>query len=80
MTGESHGQRLEAARLHVGLDMHDLWLGYFSIGGSGTQAEIAAYLGGSNGFDGHQHDVLVQALNDRYTELDQNHPVPYLSD
>jgi hypothetical protein len=73
----SRARALEAARDVLGLTVSQLWLAYFGLGGNLLPAAISAALSGDVDLGDHDHDVLVQALNDRFSDLDQNHPLAY---
>lgn len=59
---------LERARRESGLELTDLFVAYFGLGGTADLPTVAAHLGGAP-MDGHQHDVVVHALNERFIEL-----------
>ena len=74
---------LRTAMGQAELGLQELWLRYLALGGTATAEEVEAHVDGrrGGGFDGDghlQHDTLVQALNERFMEMDLNHPVPYL--
>ena len=46
-------------------------------GGTTTRAGLARFLRGDEQLGSGQHDVLAHALNERFVELDMDHPVPY---
>jgi hypothetical protein len=71
---------LEHARRAVGLSLDDLWMRYFALGGMSTSLEIEAYLLGALVAPPHEHDLIAVALNERYSELGGDHPVPYRGD
>lgn len=71
---------LEAARVEVGLTPGELWFRYFELGGMSTALEIDAYLHGALTPTTHDRDLLAAALNERFTELGGDHPVPYTDD
>jgi hypothetical protein len=71
---------LEQARQDVGMSVDDLWMRYFALGGMSTALEIEAYLLGALLASSHDHDVLAVALNERFSELGGDHPVPYRGD
>lgn len=66
-----------AGRVDLGISARDLWVGYFSLGGNGTQAEVDDWLSGAVPLPAREHNLLAQTLNDRYTDIGRNHPVPY---
>ena len=74
---ERLGGVLEQARRNVGLSHGELWLRYFALGGMCTAFEVEAILYGALEPSAHDHDVIVQALNERFAEIGENHPVPY---
>ena len=67
----------EATRLDAGLTESDLWLRYFELGGMSPPATVESFMDGTTEPTDRDHDVLAQALNERFTELGRNHPVPY---
>lgn len=71
---------LERARRKVGMSIDDLWMRYFALGGMSTALEIEAYLLGALLPADHDHDVIAVALNERFSELGGDHPVPYSGD
>ena len=64
-------------RRRLGLSAVALWIGYFAIGGNGTPADVEAWLSGAATPTAEDHDLLAQALNDKFTEWGMNHPVRY---
>ncbi len=60
-----------------GLTVSELWIRYFGLGGTGTPADLRRYVRGQAGLPVGQHDVVVQAINERLDEMDLKHPVPY---
>ena len=70
---------LERARRESGLSRNDLWLRYFALGGMTDPLQLEAVLHGALLAGDHDHDQIAHALNERFTELGRNHPVPYRS-
>jgi len=68
---------LEAAREQLDISLGDLWGSYFALGGSSSLAAVGRHLAGDDQMSDVQHDVLVQALNERFQDRDMNHPVAY---
>jgi hypothetical protein len=62
-------QDFEEARRDVGLSQDELWMRYFALGGCAMPAEFEAYVVGALTPEHGDHDVLVQALNERSMEL-----------
>ena len=71
---------LDQARREAGLTQGELWLRYFGLGGMTPALEVEAILYGALSPTDHDHDVVVHALNERFTELGLNHPVAYSED
>lgn len=71
---------LEQGRIGSGLSLGELFLRYFELGGMSSALQLEAFLYHALEPTTHDHDVVAQALNERYVELGGNHPVPYWSD
>lgn len=67
---------LDAARQQAGMSFQDLWIAYFALGGTALPDEVRAYLGGGP-VASMDYDVLAQAINERFLDMGDNHPVPY---
>ena len=74
------GAALDNARQLADVSVRDLWMRYFALGGTASRANLSALLRGDREFGEDQYDVLVHAINERFVELDMNHPVPYAAD
>lgn len=72
--------RLDAARRDAGLSHAELFLRYFELGGMSDALRLEAICYGALEASTHDGDVIAQTLNERFTELDRNHPVPYSDD
>ena len=72
--------RLEQARRELGMSVGDLWWRYFALGGSGTELEMEAMLFQALIPALSDRDVLAVALNERFSELGADHPIPYSDD
>ena len=68
---------LEAARGMLGLSVLQLWVDYVGLGGSLRPAAVRAALSGRLPLSDHDHDVLVQALNEIFSDRGENHPLAY---
>jgi hypothetical protein len=79
LTDDPVAPTLQAALVHSELTLAELWLRYFALGGTASAVEMTAYVQGlgDGGFDDAQHDVLVQSFNERFMEMDLDHPLPY---
>lgn len=68
---------LDRARREADLTQGQLWLRYFGLGGMSPELEVEAILYGALEPTSLDRDRIVHALNERFTELGRNHPVPY---
>ena len=68
---------LATAREDAGLSQDQLWMRYFALGGMSGPLELDAIVHRALETTVHDRDVVVHALNERFTELGRNHPVPY---
>ncbi|MFE2123540.1 hypothetical protein ACFW9U_23135 [Rhodococcus aetherivorans] len=64
-----HRHRFLAALRAAGLEVEELWLRYFALGGEAGRVEIEAYLNGLLPLPALQHDLLAHAINERLDEL-----------
>jgi len=71
---------LDTYRQEAGLSHGELWLRYFEIGGMSTGFELETFLYGLVTPTSHDHDVIAHALNERFSELGEDHPVAYLEE
>lgn len=74
------GDFLEQARRQAGLSQGDLWFRYFGLGGMSSALEMEAYLYGALKASDRDRDLIAVALNERFSELGGDHPVPYTDD
>ncbi len=79
VTQQQHprGSMLRAGQDHLGLSLHDVWLGYISVGGNAPLREVQGWLTGLAEPGDDDHDLMAQALNDRFVDQGLNHPVAY---
>jgi hypothetical protein len=77
MAHDPRSGSLDAARSLLGLSVLELWFDYMGLGGNLTPVELQATLTRGEQLDDREHDVLAQALNERFVEQDENHPVAY---
>ena len=71
---------LDQFRRSAGLTRAELWLRYFGLGGMRPALELEAILFTALTTTALDRDRIVHALNERFTELGRNHPVPYSED
>ena len=71
---------LEKARREVGLSVSELWWRYFAIGGMRNELEVEAILYQALVPTESDRDLLAVALNERFSELGRDHPIPYSND
>lgn len=75
--GKPLSNTLDAFRREARLSHSELWMRYFELGGMSSTFQLDAYMHGALQPSQHEHDVIAQALNERFVELGGNHPVPY---
>jgi hypothetical protein len=80
MVARAASDLLDRARRDAGLSYGELYLRYFELGGMSSSVELEAFCFGALEPSAHDHDVLVHALNERFSELGRNHPVRYSED
>ena len=68
---------IEAGRRRLGMSARDVWVDYFAVGGNGSLAEVRGWLSSAVRVPAREHDLLAQALNDRFTDIGLNHPLRY---
>jgi hypothetical protein len=62
----------------AGVDIDALWWRYAGLGGSGDLASLASWATGDVACDGHEHDLIAQALNEIFMDRGQDtFPVGY---
>ncbi|WP_458116016.1 hypothetical protein [Arthrobacter sp. D2-10] len=71
---------LNAAVSHSRLDISELWLYYFSIGGSAGEYEVEAYLNASFSLPAIERDLLAHAVNELIDMIPPPPRAPYSSD
>jgi hypothetical protein len=71
---------LETARRDLGLSVSQLWWRYFAIGGMRNELEVEAILYRALIPTESDRDLLAVALNERFSELGSDHPLPYSAD
>ena len=71
---------LERACRDAGLSSGDLWLRYFALGGNAAPVEVRAHVCGGADLTSAEKDVVIQAINERYMELDRPNRLPYATD
>jgi hypothetical protein len=74
------GVMLETARELAEVSVMELWLSYFALGGVATLDAVSLFLAGGVPLSAGEYDVLAHALNERFADLDGDHPVPYAED
>jgi len=59
------------------LQVDELWVAYFALGGNAGKYEVELYLGSMGPISAHEHNVLAQAVNERLAELTPLPRAPY---
>jgi len=71
------GDELDRARREAALSYGELFIRYFELGGMRSAFELEALCYGALVPTAHDHDVVAQALNERFSELGRDRLVPY---
>ena len=74
-----------AAAIRDGLEQSrwtvvELWRATLGISGALNPKDVADLASGQRPPTGFEHDILASALNDHFTDVGRNHPVPYWRD
>jgi hypothetical protein len=69
---------LRAAQEDLGITLYEVWVGYIGVGGDAPLLEVRAWLAGAVEPGDHDHDLMAQSFNDRFTDRGLNHPVAYV--
>ena len=77
MNPAGRAQALETARLALGLSVAQLWLDYVGLGGNRPPGALKGFLDGHSALSDHDHDMVTQALNERFADRAANHPLAY---
>lgn len=67
---------MDAARVRLELTVHDLWLRYVALGGTGDAFDLDGYLQGLVPLGAFQQDVLAQALNEALEDSYRAYRIP----
>lgn len=68
---------LNAAVRHSRLDVNELWMYYFSLGGSAGEYEIEAFLNASYSLPAMERDLLAHAVNEMIDMISPPPRAPY---
>lgn len=71
---------LENARQQSGLSMVELWFACVGLGGTAMPPELSEYVLGRSTPDRREYNVVAQALNERFNDMELDHPVPYFDE
>lgn len=69
---------LVAACDRAQISRSSLFLRYIGLGGIGSSREVADHCAGGPFLPVLEHNMLVQAVNERFLEVEDQHRVPYL--
>jgi hypothetical protein len=77
VTADGPGLSLLDGMIRSGMTYDELWVGQLALGGEVGRLEVEAYVLGLLVADQHRHDLLAQALNERFIDRGEDHPVGY---
>lgn len=69
---------LSLARLRAGLSLTALYLRYIGLGGLASPVEVAAHCDTGNRLPRIEHNVLVQAINERFLEMGRTERMSFM--
>lgn len=76
-TDERQHHLIQVAFSRAQLSVEELWMRYFSLGGSAGPVELEAFVDGMLTLDPLQRDLVAHAINERLDELHWRHRAPY---
>jgi hypothetical protein len=68
---------ISTGRRNAGWSITQLWVAATGIGGGFSRADVDRISQDQQDATPIEHDILASALNDHFTDLGQDHPVPY---
>ena len=68
---------LEVGRLLARITSRELWLRYLGLGGDASPVDVDAYLAETRIPNQREYNLLVDALNERLTDLGGSVPLKY---
>jgi hypothetical protein len=68
---------IQQAFQHTDRSASDIWVIYYSLGGTATSARISSFLLDKGSLEPAQQRVLAQSLNEVFLEAGLDHPTPY---
>lgn len=78
--GDAKRQQLARAVRFWKLSTSDIWLHYFSLGGTVGEYELDAYVNASYQLSALQHDILAQAVNELIDSMPEPPRAAYSDD
>ena len=70
---------LTSARRRADLSMEALYIRYIALGGLASSAQLSAHFASGDPLSAIEHDVAVDAINERFLELHNPERLPYQS-
>jgi hypothetical protein len=68
---------LSAALSVLDVSVRELWFDYVGLGGNLEIDDVRSFLSGQQHVAERDYDLLVQAANDRFVDIGQDHPLAY---
>jgi hypothetical protein len=79
MGSPAHMQQLRDVLAETGLDLEDVWVSYYGLGGAVSRFELEAFLGGLLVLQDQECDILADATNDLLVELGADRRISHCS-
>jgi hypothetical protein len=70
-------ESIQQAFEHTALSIYDIWVIYFSLGGTATSTRVGSFLVDGGSLEPAQQRVLAQSVNEVFTGAGLDHPAPY---
>jgi hypothetical protein len=71
---------LDTARQQASMTLAGLWVAYLAVGGTATPTEMGSFLSGATEPDPDNYNLVAQAINEHFTRVGMDHPVPYFDE
>jgi hypothetical protein len=71
---------VRAALSMLSLPIEHLWVDYMGIGGDLELRDLADFVAGRSALSEREYDRLAQAINEKFMDRDENHPLAYAED
>jgi hypothetical protein len=71
---------VRAALYMLGVPIEQLWTDYLGIGGDLALPDLVDFVSGRSAISEREYDRLAQAINEKFMDQDEDHPLAYAED